>query len=67
MKREVEDYIKKRMERALARWKQAKEAYEAGQMQAAANLFADAMTVYYICASDLIDGTGFKEAKGGTK
>lgn len=62
MKREVENYIKKKMDRALLRWNQAQEKYEIGEMQSAANLFADAMQLYYKCAQDLIDGDGFKEA-----
>lgn len=63
MKREAENYIKSKMKRALVRWNHALEMYEIGQMQSAANLFADAMRLYYNCASDLIDGTGFKEVK----
>lgn len=61
MKMEVENYIKAKMKRALARWNHAQEMYETGQMQAAANLYADAMNLYYQCASDLIDGIGFVE------
>jgi len=67
MKIEVENYIKAKMKRALVRGKQAQEAYQEEEMRAAANLYADAMNLYYQCASDLIDGTGFKEAEGETK
>ena len=67
MKIEVENFIKAKMKRALVRWKQAHEAYQEEKMREAANLYADAMSLYYQCASDLIDGTGFKEAEGEKK
>ena len=67
MKIEVENYIKAKMKRALARWNQAQRKYNEGDMLGAANLYADAMRLYYECASDLIDGTGFVEAEGETK
>jgi hypothetical protein len=59
MKREVEKYIKINMDRALLRWNQAQEQYEIGETKSAADLYADAMQLYYKCAQDLIDGTGF--------
>ena len=67
MKIIVEEYIKKKMKRALARWKLAQKEYEKGNMKAAANCYAEAMQVYYNCASDLIDGTGLKEVERKTK
>jgi hypothetical protein len=67
MKIEVEVYIKKKMKSALEWWKLAQKAYEKGDMQSAANCYAGAMQKYYECALDLIDGTGFKEVKGGAK
>ena len=65
MKNEVENYIKRKMKLALAEWKRAGELYEKGEMKGAAICYAEAMRLYYLCASDLIDGTGFKEKKGG--
>jgi hypothetical protein len=65
MKNEVENYIKAKMKRALAHWERARENYEKGNMKDAANWYAVAMQLYYECASDLIDGTGFKDNKGG--
>lgn len=67
MKKEVENYIKKKMERARLRWNQAQKKYEIGEMQSAANLYADAMILYYSCAKDLIDGVGFIDEKGEAK
>lgn len=67
MKREVEKYIKINMDRALLRWNQAQEKYEIGEMKIAAFLFSDAMQLYYKCAQDLIDGTGFIDEKGDEK
>jgi hypothetical protein len=67
MNMEVESYIKAKMKRALVRWNQAQEMYEVGKMQAAAHFYYDAMQLYYECASDLIDGTGFKETEGEVK
>lgn len=67
MKRVVENYIDAKMKRALVRWERAQEAYQEGNMQAAANLYADAMSLYYACATDLIDVTGFSEVKRGAK
>jgi hypothetical protein len=64
---EVEEYIKKKMERALTWWKCANENCVKGNMQAAAMFYNKAMQLYYECASDLIDGTGFKEVKGEKK
>ena len=66
MKTQVENFIKAKMKRALIRWNRAQEMYEVGQMQSAANLYAYAMRLYYECATDLINGTGFIEAKGET-
>lgn len=65
MKNEVESYIKSKMRRALARWKVARENYEKGNMKTAAEWYFVAMQLYYECTTDLIDGTGFKEKKGG--
>lgn len=69
MKREVENYIKSKMKSALVRWKSAQKAYEQNDMLSAANCYAEAMQLYYACASDLIDGTGYryKETKGEVK
>ena len=67
MKKEVENFIKAKMGRALERWNRAQEMYEVGQMQSAAKLYAEAMRLYYECASDLIDGIGLKEAEGAAK
>lgn len=64
---EVEEYIKKKMERASARWEKAHKEFEREKMRAAAAWYAEAMQLYYECASDLIDGTGYKEVKGRTK
>lgn len=64
MKREVEKYIKRNMDLALLRWNQAQEKYEIGEMLTAANLYADAMILYYKCAQDLIDGIGFVDWEG---
>lgn len=67
MKIEVENFIKAKMERALVRWKHAQKKYEEGNMRDAANLYADAMRLYYECAADLIGGTGFIDEKGEAK
>ena len=64
---EIENYIMKKMERAQKKWRRAYEKYKKGNMRTAAILYAEAMRLYYSCAIDLIDGTGFKEVKGGTK
>jgi hypothetical protein len=64
MQIEVEEYIKKKMESAMKWWKRAYKANEQGNMLSEANCYAEAMQLYYECASDLIDGTGFKEVKG---
>ena len=66
MELQIENFINEKMKRALVLWNQAQEMYEVGQMQAAANLYAHAMRLYYECASALIDGTGFTEARGET-
>ena len=66
MKIQIENFIKAKMKRALVRWNRAQEMYAVGQMQSAANLYAHAMRLYYECASDLINGTGFTEARGAT-
>lgn len=62
---EVENFITKKMDRASTWWKRAQEAFKNGNMKAAASFYYDAMRLYYECATDLIDGTGFKE--GNTK
>lgn len=67
MKKEVENYIKKKMARALLRWKHAQKKYEECIMRDAANLYAEAMILYYSCAQDLIDGVGFIDEKGEAK
>lgn len=67
MKMQVENYIKAKMKRALVRWSYAQQMFDVGQMKAAANNFAKAMSLFYECASDLIDGTGFRETKGEAK
>lgn len=67
MQIEVEEYIKEKMERALARWKKAHKDFKREKMRAAAAWYAEAMQLYYECASDLIDGTGLKEVKGEKK
>ena len=61
MNKEVENYIKKKMERASVCWKRAREDYEKGNMETSASYYASATRLYSQCASDLIDGTGFKE------
>lgn len=63
MKREVESYIIANMKRALVLWNRAQEAYQEDEIQSAANLYAEAMQLYYRCAKDLINGVGFKEVE----
>lgn len=63
MNKEVENNIKKKMERALSCWKRAHEDYEKGYMEVAAKYYAVAMRLYYECVTDLIYGTGFKEVE----
>ena len=48
-------------------WKLAQKAYEEGDMQSAANCYAEAMQKYYECASDLIEVVRYKEVKGEMK
>lgn len=67
MKREVENYIKAKMNRGILKWNRAKEKYEVGEMQTAASIYADAVVLFYSCAKDLIDGTGFVEQESGVK
>lgn len=59
----VENYISAKMNRARLLWKKALGKYEEGEMKSAANRYAEAMRLFYECATDLIDGTGFKEIK----
>lgn len=65
MRMQLENFIKAKMKRALVQWNRARELFEVGQLQVAANLYADAARLYYECATDLIDGTGFIVAEGG--
>lgn len=67
MKREVENYIKANMNRALMLWNRALEKYDAGEMQSAASFYGDAMRLYYVCVQDLISGTGFVEQESEVK
>lgn len=66
-KKKVEKYIRTKIWRAHAKWKRANEKYEKKDMRSAANLYADAMLLFYECFTDLIDGTGFIEEKEKVK
>ena len=59
----LENYIYAKMNHARRLWKKARDAYKEGQLKSAANQYAEAMRLFYECASDLIDGTGFQEPK----
>lgn len=59
--REVENYITKKMKRGREYWMRAHKNFEKGKMRTAAINYANAMQMFYECATDLIDGTGFKE------
>lgn len=67
MKIEVEKYIKKKIERANKKWARANKNYEENKMRVSANLYYDAMLLFYECVSDLIDGTGFVEEESEVK